>query len=278
VIVMVQGEGWVVADADPVLVRVGDVAIVVGEAPFSIADGPDVPEVARYTFHDPGRCTTADGGDIQADLKLGVRTCDDPGDGSVVVLTGSYQVIGRTSERLLGALPRVVVVRDEGELCPVMDLTFAEIGKEQPGQQAVLDRLLDLVLLTTLREWFDQPEAEPPGWYRALRDPVVGPALRQIHDAPATPWTVAWLAREVGVSRATLARRFADLVGEPPMSYLTSWRLSLAADLLQRTDETVDSIARQVGYVSGYGLSVAFKRVLGARPSDYRATATRTAA
>jgi AraC-like DNA-binding protein len=138
----------------------------------------------------------------------------------------------------------------------------------------VLDRLLDLVLLTTLREWFDQPEAEPPGWYRALGDPVVGPALRQIHDAPATPWTVARLAREVGVSRATLARRFADLVGEPPMSYLTSWRLSLAADLLQRTDQTVDSIARQVGYVSGYGLSVAFKRVLGARPSDYRATRT----
>ncbi len=159
---------------------------------------------------------------------------------------------------------------DEGELCPALELTFAEVGRDKPGQQAVLDRLLDLLLLTTLREWFDRPDVVPPAWYRALDDPIVGTALRLVHDAPAQPWTVGTLAAAVGVSRATLARRFTDLVGEPPMTYLTSWRLSLAADLLQRTDATVDAIARQVGYVSGYGLSVAFKRVYGTRPSDHR--------
>ena len=191
---------------------------------------------------------------------------DSDDDGAAVVLTGSYHVTGRVSERLLGALPRLVVVHDWGEPCPLMDVTFAEVVRAKPGQQAILDRLLDLLLLTTLREWFDRADAEPPAWYRAMGDPTVGEALRRLHDAPERPWTVAALADEVGVSRATLARRFADLVGEPPMTYLTSWRLSLAADLLERTDLSVDAIARQVGYVSGYSLSVAFKRVLGAPP------------
>ena len=178
------------------------------------------------------------------------------------------------SRRLLGALPRVLLVPHEGELCAVLDLTVAEVTRNAAGQQAVLDRLLDLLLLTTLREWFARPEADPPAWYRALGDPVVGHALRLLHDRPAERWSIASLAAEAGVSRATLARRFADLVGEPPMSYLTSWRLSLAADLLARTDDTVESIARQVGYESGFGLSVAFKRVHGTRPSDHRAALT----
>jgi AraC-like DNA-binding protein len=201
---------------------------------------------------------------------LGVRTCDEPDDGSAVVLTGSYHVKGPVSQRLLGALPRLVVVPDEGEMCPLMDVTFAEISRDKPGQQAVLDRLLDLLLLTTLREWFDRLETDAPSWYRALSDPIVGPALRLIHGTPERPWTVAAMAGHVAVSRATLARRFTELVGEPPMVYLRSWRLSLAADLLQRTDATVDAVAQQVGYVNGYSLSVAFKRVLGTRPSAYR--------
>jgi AraC-like DNA-binding protein len=280
-LVMVQGQAWVHPDAtvndvggdaagDPVRIRVGDVAIVVGEAPFSIADSPDRSLPARYTVREPGQCVSDDGTVVQAALKLGVRTCDEPDDGSAVVLTGSYHVKGPVSQRLLGALPRLVVVRDEGEMCPLMDVTFAEIGRDKPGQQAVLDRLLDLLLLTTLREWFDRPETDTPSWYRALSDPIVGPALRLIHGTPERPWTVATLADHVAVSRATLARRFTELMGEPPMLYLRSWRLSLAADLLQRTNATVDAVAQQVGYVNGYSLSVAFKRVLGTRPSAYR--------
>jgi transcriptional regulator GlxA family with amidase domain len=167
----------------------------------------------------------------------------------------------------------VLVVPDEGGLSPVMDLTVAEIERDEPGQQAVLDRLLDLLLLSTLREWFNRPEACAPAWYAALADPSVGRALRLMHEDPAHPWTVASLAAEANVSRATFARRFADLVGEPPMTYLTGWRLSLAADLLQRTTDTVDAVAHKVGYDSGFTLSVAFKRVYGTRPSDHRAGA-----
>lgn len=274
-VVMVQGRAWIDAgDGDPVGVGVGDVAIVVGERPFSIADSPHAAAVSHRIESGPDRCVAADGNVLRADLPHGVRSCDEPGeDGEAVVLTGSYRVGGAVCRRLIRALPRLVVVRDDGGACPALDMTIAEIGRAKPGQQAVLDRLLDLLLLTTLREWFELPDVVPPAWYQAMGDPVVGAALRLLHDDPAEPWTVAALADAVGVSRATLARRFTELAGEPPMTYLTSWRLSLAADLLRNTDDTVDAIARRVGYASGYGLSVAFTREYGVRPRDHRRAA-----
>lgn len=102
--------------------------------------------------------------------------------------------------------------------------------------------------------------------------PVVdlGPALRLLHHEPAKPWTVASLAAAIGVSRAALARRFTELVGEPPMTFLTDWRLTLAADLLREPDATVSSVARQVGYGSPFALSAAFKRVRGISPQEHR--------
>jgi AraC-like DNA-binding protein len=137
----------------------------------------------------------------------------------------------------------------------------------------VLDRLLDLLLIAALRAWFARPEADAPGWYRAYADPVVGPALRLLHNAPDHSWTVAELAREAGASRAALARRFTELVGEPPMSFLTGWRIALAADLLLEPGETIGSVARRVGYGSPFALSTAFKRVRGVSPQEYRAAA-----
>lgn len=276
-ITMLRGAGWVVpGDHAPVALGRGDVAIVVGEEPFSVADDAGTQAPPLYVVH-PDRCTTADGEEISDDVMLGPRSCGNSTEGPNVLLTGSYQVGGRVSERLLSTLPRVLVVRRSGRPGPILDLTAVEISRNEPGQQAILDRLLDLLLLSTLREWFTRPEADPPGWYRALGDPIVGRALQLIHDRPAHPWTVTALAEEAGVSRATLARRFSELVGEPPMAYLTGWRLALAADLLARSEATVESIARQVGYRSAFGLSVAFKRVHGTRPSQHRAATPRIA-
>ncbi|MFJ3586660.1 AraC family transcriptional regulator [Streptomyces sp. NPDC090127] len=274
-ITLLRGSGLVDPGGEeaPVALGPGDVAVVVGPEPFSVSDEDGLEATPLYVREGPDRCTTADGEEISEDVVLGLRMCGNSVDGPTVLLTGSYRVGGRVSERLLSALPRVLVVRHEGAPGPILELTAAEIGRDDPGQQAVLDRLLDLLLLSTLREWFGRPEADPPGWYRALGDPVAGRALRLIHDRPAQRWTVAALAEEAGVSRATLARRFTDLVGEPPMAYLTGWRLALAADLLARTDATVEAIARQVGYGSAFGLSVAFQRVYGTRPSHHRAPA-----
>ncbi|MEU9703979.1 AraC family transcriptional regulator [Streptomyces sp. NPDC047981] len=279
-VTMLRGSGLVDPGdgTPPVQLGEGDVAVVIGSEPFSLRDEADSGAAPVYVREGPYRCTTADGEEIGEDIVLGPRVCGNSANGPAVLLTGSYRVGGQVSERLLSALPRILVVRPEGGPGPILELTADEIGRDDPGQQAVLDRLLDLLLLSTLREWFSRPEADPPGWYRALGDPVVGRALRQIHDRPARPWTVASLAEESGVSRATLARRFTELVGEPPMAYLTGWRLALAADRLARTDETVEAIARQVGYRSAFGLSVAFQRVHGTRPSHHRAAARAPAA
>ncbi|MFF5979243.1 AraC family transcriptional regulator [Streptomyces olindensis] len=199
------------------------------------------------------------------------RTCGTPADGAPVLLSGAFERRGELSERLVRALPPVLVVPGEDSPHPAVRLVAQEITRERPGQQLVLDRLLDLMLVSALRGWFDDPDADAPAWCRALDDPVVGAALRLLHAAPAHPWTVADLAAGAGVSRAALARRFTALVGEPPMAYLAGWRIALAADLLRQTDHTVGTIARKVGYSNAFALSVAFKRLRGTRPSDHRA-------
>ena len=115
-----------------------------------------------------------------------------------------------------------------------MDLLAAEVAGDEPGQQVVLDRLLDLALIATLRAWFARPEADAPGWYRAHGDPLVGPPCDSSTRTRPGPWTVAGLAAATGASRAAFARRFTALVGQPPMTYLTHWRLDLAADPAQQ--------------------------------------------
>jgi len=271
-VAMLRGAGWIIPqEGESVAIAENEVGIVVGPDPFVVADGPDGSTPPRYTRYAPDGCASADGTELGDELRLGVRTCGRSLAGTTALLTGSYQVGGHVSERLIDALPRVLLVPYTGQVCPVLQLTVREIERDDPGQQAVLDRLLDLLLLTTLRDWFALPQVQPPAWYRAMGDRVVGRALRLLHEQPARRWTVAALADEAGVSRATFARRFTDLVGEPPMAYLTDWRLSLAADLLVRTDATVEAVAHQVGYGSAFGLSVAFKRVYGTRPSDHRA-------
>jgi AraC-like DNA-binding protein len=160
----------------------------------------------------------------------------------------------------------------EGEWdSPVVGLLGAEIVRDEPGQEAVLDRLLDLLVITVLRDWFARPDAPP--WYRAYGDPVVGHALRLLQHNPAHPWTVEELARECGISRAALARRFQELVGEAPIAFLTSWRIALAADLLLEPGATIGSVAEQVGYGTPFALSTAFKRLRGISPREHRAAA-----
>ncbi|MEO3939380.1 AraC family transcriptional regulator [Dermatophilaceae bacterium Soc4.6] len=121
-----------------------------------------------------------------------------------------------------------------------------------------------------MREWFAADGTRAPGWWRAQTDPAVGPALSLIHEQPEHHWTLEALASAVGWSRSGLARRFTQVVGEPPMTYLTHWRLNLAADLLADRSLTVETVARRVGYGSGFALSAALLRERGVRPRDLR--------
>jgi AraC-like DNA-binding protein len=269
---MVRGDAWLVPeDGEAEALGRGDVAIVRGPDPYVVADDPATPPQA--VIHPGQRCTTLDGVELAEQWSLGVRSWGNAPDGATVMLTGTYQLGGEVSRRLLRALPPWLVLRDDEWDCPVIPLLADEIVKDEPGQEAVLDRLLDLLLIAVLRAWFARPEAGAPDWYRAYGDPVVGRALRLLHHNPAHPWTVAELAREVGVSRAALARRFHDLVGEPPMTFLTGWRIALAADLLREPGATIGSVAHQVGYGSPFALSAAFKRLRGISPREHRAAA-----
>ena len=271
---VVRGDAWVVPDdGQPVRLRPGDIAVARGPDPYSVADEPGIPP--QILIHPGQRCTTPDGRPLTDELTLGVRTWGTSSRGSSELLVGTYGVTGEIGGRLLAALPGLLVLPAGSWDSPLLGLLAAEIVRDEPGQEAVLDRLLDLLLIAVLRTWFSRPEGEAPAWYRAYADPVVGQALRLIHNAPERPWSVQSLARAVGISRAALARRFTELVGEPPMSYLTSWRIALAADLLRDTDTTVESIARQVGYGSPFALSAAFKRVRGVSPQQHRLAAAR---
>lgn len=109
--------------------------------------------------------------------------------------------------------------------------------------------------MSAVRAWFERPETPAPGWYAARSDRAIGAAVRMIYNSPAHPWTVAQLATEVGLSRASLACRFTDVVGEPPMRFLTNWRITLAADLLTEPGVTIGAVADQVGYSTPYAFS-----------------------
>jgi AraC-like DNA-binding protein len=267
-----QGEAWLLPEqGEAQLLRPGDVAVIRGPDAYVLADDPGTePQVIVL----PGnRCVTPDGHDVPLMSYMGVRTWGNSPVGSTVMLNGTYELEGEVSRRLLGALPPLLVLSNDAWESPLLGLLAEEIVKDEPGQEAVLDRLLDLLLIAVLRAWFARPDAQAPGWYRAYSDPVVGKALGLIHNDPAHPWTVAELAAEAGVSRAALARRFNELVGEPPMTFLTDWRLSLAADLLLEPGATIGSVAYQVGYASPFALSTAFKRVRGISPQQHKLAA-----
>ena len=270
-VALARGHAWALLDggATPCPLQTGDVAIFRGPDPYTVADDPATP--VQAIIHPGQRCTTVSGEPLVEQWSLGVRTWGNAPEGSTVMLTGTYQLHSDVSQRLLRALPSMLVLR-AGELdSPLVPLLAAEIVKPEPGQEAVLDRLLDLLLIAVLRAWFARPDGQAPGWYRAHADPVVGHALRLMHHNPAHPWTLAELAQEVGISRPALARRFHELVGEPPMTFLTGWRITLAADLLREPGATLASVAHQVGYRSPFALSSAFKRLRGVSPQQYRA-------
>jgi AraC-like DNA-binding protein len=258
--VPLRGEGWIVhPESDkPIRVRVGEAVVVRGPEPFVFSAEP------RSTFRP----------DELRDVRCGQPSVaepprEDPTE-HMVLLAGAYHVQGQAPQRLLGVLPPVLVVPDDHDCASLRDYLDFQLGACRPGRQIVLDRLLDWLLVCTIRDWFDQPGAEAPRWYRALSDDTVGPVLRAMHDAPGKRWTLASLTAEAGVSRTTLAKRFTELVGEPPLTYLTDWRMTLASDMLAESNATVAAVARRIGYADAFGFSAAFKRVHGVSPSQHR--------
>lgn len=266
-----HGGAVIVGDSSgTVRLEAGDVAITRGTQHYAFADDRRTPPTV--VIHPGQRCTTVAGDDLRFEMSLGVRTWGNSPSGVDRSIICAYEGHSEVSTRLLDALPEVLVLRGNDWDTTLVDLLAAEAGRDGAGQEAYLDRLLDLLLMSVLRTWFDREENAPP-WWHAEQDPVVGQALRLIYNNPAHPWTVANLAAAVGSSRAVFARRFTELVGEPPIAFLTGWRLALAADLLRSSNATIAKVAKQVGYGTPFALSSAFKRAYGVSPNVHRATA-----
>ncbi|MEO3781737.1 AraC family transcriptional regulator [Actinocorallia sp. B10E7] len=269
VVVIAQGHAWITPETDPPLrLSPGEVALARGPHPYVVSDSPGTPP--QIVIHPGQICTTLDGTRLEETMSQGIRTWGNTPTGETVMLTGTYETATETAQQLLNALPPLLALPADPAHTPLIDLLTQEITQDSPGQNAILDRLLDLLTITLLRSWLTRPDVQPPAWYRAQSDPMIGQALRLLHHNPSHPWTVELLARQLDVSRSTLARRFTTLVGEPPMAHLTRWRLSLAADLLQDPALTLEAIARKVGYATPYALSTAFKRTRGLTPAQHR--------
>lgn len=266
--VPVRGHAWVIpAEGEPVRLGPAEVALLSGGAPYVIADDPSTKP--QTTIRSGRRPVSVYGEDVGS-RHLTTRSAVGPG--STLLVNGRYTVDSGTVGPLIAALPALAVVPAGQEACPVSAAAFEDVTtRPQPGQQAQLDRMLDLMLIASLRAWFTRTGAEIPACHGAAGDTIVGPALRLLHSDIAHPWTVAGLAKRTDVSRAALAKRFGAQVGQPPMAYLRERRIALAADLLRDSDATIAVIADRVGYSSPFALSAAFKRQLGISPSQYRA-------
>ncbi|MRK01786.1 MULTISPECIES: AraC family transcriptional regulator [Aeromicrobium] len=271
--VVVTGEAWVVSDdAEPAHLGPGDVMIARGPESYTVADAPTTPP---GIFIEPGQhCVDAEGNSLEDVMTLGTRTWGNDVAGETLLVTGTYESTRAVSDRLLRSLPAILVLRAAEWDGRLVDVLCDEMTRDELGQEVYLDRLLDLVLIEAVRAWFAGDPARTPAWHRAAREPIVGPALQLLEADVARPWTLDALAREIGVSRAALARRFTASVGQPPMAYLTDLRLDHAADLLRDPTMTIAAVARRVGYGSSFALSAAFKRVRGVSPSQHRVHAS----
>lgn len=192
---------------------------------------------------------------------------------STVVICGFVSCDLRPFNPLIEALPRLLHLPAGGVgawVAPVLHQAVSESRESRPGSAAVLERVSEMVFVDAARRYLESLSENGSGWLAALRDRHVGKAIGLMHEKPAEPWTVDELGRQVGLSRSALHTRFIALVGQPPMQYLTNWRMQRGASLLREGRATVATIAQEVGYESEAAFARAFKRLVGQPPAAWR--------
>ena len=245
----------------PIVLGTGDVVLLPRGSAHQLADGFSDPPA------DPPITALASVAELDDRTSAGA---------TVVMLCGAYLLDRARLHPLMAELPEVIHllarVGRHPELHAAVDLLGTELERRRPGAEAILSALLDALLVYMVRGWLgEQAEHHPAaGWAAALRDPGIVAALGGIHGDPAQQWTVEELGARAGLSRATFSRRFTALVGRPPLSYLTWWRMTVAARLLRESDAPLGTLAERVGYTSEFAFANAFKREYGIAPGKYR--------
>lgn len=168
---------------------------------------------------------------------------------------------------LVSLLPELVHVRGEPRLSTLVKLVSEESLEQRPAREVVLARLLEVIFIEALRT--TAGTTATPGLVRGLADERLAIAIRRMHENPATPWTVAQLAKESALSRSAFFERFRRALGVAPMEYLLAWRMALAKKLLLQGEDNVAKVAEHVGYNSATTFSAAFARHVGQPPTRY---------
>jgi len=195
-----------------------------------------------------------------------------PGPGPVTELVcGAVSFTGLGVGRLVRSLPPVLPA-DRGPGAAWVRAAFDIIGAEsrspRPGSDVITARLADILVVQAVRHWLESGTPDR-GWVAGLKDPLLGRALAAFHDEPGAPWSLASLAREAGMSRSSFAARFSDLIGEPPMAYVTTWRMDVAAKMVREERLPLVRVAERVGYQSEAAFNRAFRRAHGVTPGVF---------
>lgn len=256
--VVLQGRCWLLPpEGNPIPLAPGEVVFLPRGSAHGLADTPSTPLT-------------------EATVSLAeIRPDDDEASTDTIMVCGAYLLDQARPHPLFNELPDVIHLSARAGRHPALratlDLLDLELERVRPGSGAMLPALLDVLLLHVLRAWLDEQVSDnATGWVAALRDTAVAAALSAIHDEPSRQWTVAELGTHAGLSRAAFARRFTALVGQPPLTYLAWWRLTLAARLLHDSDTPLAVVARKVGYNSEFAFAHAFKRQYGQPPGRFR--------
>jgi len=253
-VAVLEGEQWMLTPGKPrYLIKRGDVCLI-GRTAYVVASDPELEAQDGTSLYPEGGSGFARVGS---------------GDG-VVAIGGSVVFSDENGDFLLDMLPGFLLVErgafGSGAIAAVLDLISKEILRDAMGTDIVAARLADVLVVEALRALSADDDRSRMGWLGAISDPRLGRALRTIHRDVAAPWTVAALAEVAGMSRAAFAAKFKQQVGRPPLDYLRNWRLTLARSLLRNDADSVEEVARRVGYTSQSAFGNAFRQAFGTSP------------
>lgn len=198
-------------------------------------------------------------------------------DDSTCMFCGCYELVGDMKHPFFSQLPPVIHIpaeqtKNDRNLQDLLPLLIREGASEDVGSSIILSKLMDALLIYIIRAWVRETSEINTGWLVALKDPKIGEAISLIHRAPKKKWTIDSLAKEVSMSRAAFAKKFAQSTGESPGIYLTRWRMDLSVKLLRESNLPLMDIANAVGYESDTAYSRVFKKQRGETPGEYRSS------